>query len=332
MAAALLACPACGRLRYADRLKALAAAAGAATAAHDTLGALTAWREALDLLPPDSRQHAVVAETIAELSKRIDAAPNAAPAPPKPKWASRGGVLGAIGLVIWKLKFVLVLLLTKGKLLLLGLTKGSTLFSMLFSLSIYWRLFGWKWAVGVVVSIYIHEMGHVAALRRFGIPATAPMFIPGFGAMIRSRFYPKEVVAQARVGLAGPFWGLGAAFAAYLVFLATHAAAWGALAEFGAWLNLFNLLPVWQLDGAHGFRALTRTQRWIAVAVLGVVWALTAEGLLLLLMIGAAAAALTGVAGIPPERPDRRTLLDYAFLVAALGALTTIPVPLTALR
>jgi Zn-dependent protease len=204
----------------------------------------------------------------------------------------------------------------------------STLFSMFLSLGVYWRTFGWKWAVGVVASIYVHEMGHVAMLRKFGIPATAPMFLPGIGAVIRSRFYPHDVVAQARVGLAGPIWGLGAAITCYAVYLATGEPAWGALAEIGAWINLFNLLPVWQLDGTHGFRALTREQRWLAAGVIGLAWLVTTKGLLVVLLIGAVLAAATGT---PAKEPDRRALVEYAILIAALSALATVPVPISAL-
>ena len=74
-------------------------------------------------------------------------------------------------------------LLTKGKLLLFGLSKGTTFLSMLAALGVYWTLWGWKFALGFVLSIYVHEMGHVAAMKRFGLAATAPMFIPGFGAL-----------------------------------------------------------------------------------------------------------------------------------------------------
>jgi Zn-dependent protease len=218
--------------------------------------------------------------------------------------------------------------LTKGKILLLGLTKGSTFFSMLLSLSVYWTAFGWKWALGVVASIYVHEMGHVAMLRRFGIPASAPMFIPGFGAMIRSRYYPKDVVADARVGLAGPMWGLAAALACLVIYVWTELPAWGALAHVGAWINLFNLLPVWQLDGAHGFRALTRPQRWVAVVVIAAAWALSREGLLVLLLIGAVWAAW---GGRPAERGDARALVEYAGLVIVLSAFTGIPISVEAL-
>ena len=328
IAPGLLACPSCRRLVYADELKRFADSAARATAEGNLTLALESWREAMHRLPSDSRQYETIAARVAELSRQVDASGSTPPAP-KPAWAARGGIVGVAALFLWKFKFLLAFVLTKGKLLLLGLTKGSTFFSMLLSLSVYWRAFGWKWAAGVVGSIYIHEMGHVAMMRRFGIPFAAPMFIPGVGAVIRSRLYPKEAIADARIGLAGPIWGLGAAVAAYLVYLATDLPAWGALAEVGAWINLFNLLPVWFLDGARGFRALSRVQRWVATAGLAVMWYMTAEGLLVLLMVVAAGASWLGT---PAERPDRRTLIEYLVLVVVLSIMTTIPVPMTALR
>lgn len=285
---------------------------------------MTAWRAALELLPQNSGQYATVTARIAELGRQGPAKTEQE----RPPWTKRAGVLGAIALFLWKFKLVIAFMLTKGKLLLLGFTKAGTLFSMLLSLGVYWQAFGWKWAVGVVASIYVHEMGHVAMLRQYGIPATAPMFLPGVGAVIRSRFYPKDVVAQARVGLAGPMWGLGAALVCYLVYVTTGLRAWGALAEIGAWINLFNLTPVWQLDGAHGFKALSRQQRWVAVAAIAAAWLISSKGLLILLLVCAVLAALDRNA---PEQPDRRTLVEYVVLIAALTALATIPVPVSAL-
>lgn len=88
--------------------------------------------------------------------------------PAKPNWANRAGTPGAILLFLWKFKVVLAFLLTKGKLLLLGFTKGSTFISMLLFLGVYRAAWGWKFAAGFVASIYVHEMGHVAMLQRFG--------------------------------------------------------------------------------------------------------------------------------------------------------------------
>lgn len=275
----------------------------------------------LDLLPPNSRQYATVTQRIAELGRQGPAQRKAEP-PPSTK---RVGILGVIALFLWKFKVVVFFLLTKGKLLLLGLTKTSTLFSMILSLGVYWQAFGWKWAFGVVASIYVHEMGHVAKLRQFGIPATAPMFLPGIGAVIRSRFYPTDVVAQARVGLAGPIWGLGAALTCFLIYEVTGLPAWGALAEIGAWINLFNLTPIWQLDGSRGFRSMSRAERWFAALALAVMWSVTHASLLVLMLIVATFHNLVQPA---PAEGDRTATAQYVGLVVALSMLTMIPVRL----
>src|SRR5438093_6420356 len=324
VAPALLACPSCQRLFHADELKRLAATAQRAEQAGDPSGALTAWRQALDLLPTDATQHKVVAVRIAALSRSLDGGP--ATVKQGSPWGKGAAGVGALGALLLKFKFAFVFVLTKAKLLLLGLTKAGTLLSMLLSAGVYWTIWGWKFAFGIVLSIYIHEMGHVQALQRYGIKATAPMFIPGIGAVIRLKQYPTDAREDARVGLAGPLWGLGAALAVYAIYRVTNVAVWGAIAHFGAWVNLFNLVPVWQLDGARGFRALTRGQRWIAVAVIAVMWFATSEGLLVLL--GVAAAATLGF-GLADYEPGVTALLQYAFLVGILSLMTRIGVPAT---
>src|SRR5216683_7924946 len=322
IAPALLACPSCQRLVHSDALKRLAAEAERTAQSGDMSAALAAWRQALELLPPDSTQHTVVSARILELSRALDSRP-AATKHGSP-WGKGAAGVGAVGALLVKFKFVLLFVLTKAKLLLLGLTKGGTLLSMLLSAGLYWTIWGWKFEFGLVLSIYIHEMGHVQALQRYGIKATAPMFIPGVGALVRLKQYPADRREDARVGLAGPIWGLATALVAYALYRVTGSGLWGAIAHFGAWVNLFNLTPVWQLDGGRGFRALTRLQRWIAAAVIAATWFLTGEGLLALL--GIAAAANAGFAA-PAEQPDRTALFQYSFLVVVLGALTRIAVP-----
>jgi Zn-dependent protease len=244
--------------------------------------------------------------------------------------ATTGGI-GALALLAWKFKFVALFLLGKAKFLLLGLTKASTFLSMFASLGLYWAAFGWQLAAGLVVSIYIHEMGHVAALARYGIRATAPLFIPGVGAVIRLRQRLTDPGQDAQVGLAGPLWGLGAAVAAFLIFLVTGKPIWGAIAKLGAVLNLFNLMPIWQLDGGRAFHALSRRQRWFAAAVLGALWFLitpsTQDGpergtLILVTLVAAFQAAF----GSPAREPDRRALAVYVLVSAALAPLLLIPV------
>ncbi len=325
LAPSFLTCPSCHRLVHAERLKSLAGEAEGAIAAGRPALARDAWRQALDLLPPGSRQATIVALKIAELSQQVTTTePDAADEQQKHSWVKRAGALGGLVLVLWKFKFLLVFVLTKGKLLLLGLTKSSTLFSMILSMGVYWTAWGWKFALGLVLSMYVHEMGHVAALQRYGIKATAPMFIPGLGAMVRLDQYPANPAEDARVGLAGPLWGLGAAAFAYAVFVATAIPFWAAIARTGALLNLFNLLPVWQLDGGRGYSALSSGQRWLLTAALGAAWYATGEALLALIGGVAAVRAFGGTAAVVP---DHGALGQFVFLVVALSALTVIQVP-----
>ena len=314
VAPSLLACPSCQALVHAAELKRLAALGEGAEGAGRTTEALQHWNDVLALLPPESAQHAAVRERVARLAAGDRASPGAGGA------AARSSPFGRAWLAA---AGVGLFLLGKGKLLLLGLTKLKTLGSMLAFLGVYWSLWGWKFALGFVVAIYVHEMGHVAALARYGIRADAPMFIPGLGAYVRMRQLPATAAQDARVGLAGPIWGLAAGLAAYGVFLATGAPIWSAIARSAGWLNLFNLLPVWQLDGGRGFRALSRPQRWGAALALGVAWAATQQGLLLLLLLVAAWQAFRDA----PDESDHAVLATYAGLVAVLAWLSMVAVP-----
>jgi Zn-dependent protease len=208
-----------------------------------------------------------------------------------------------------------ILLLTKAKFLLLGLTKLSTFVSMFGFFAVYWSLHGWPLALGLAISIYIHEMGHVWVLRRLGIHAGAPLFIPGVGAVVMLKERITDPIVDARIGLAGPVWGLGAAIAAWLVALATGAPIWMAIAELTAFINLFNLTPVWQLDGSRGFNAMTRNDRWTAVATIGVMAWVTGVGLLWILGAVAVWRALRG----DPGPGHSRTLFTYQALVVVLS-------------
>jgi Zn-dependent protease len=227
-----------------------------------------------------------------------------------------------VALVLWKFKFLAFMVLSKGKLLLLGLTKASTFLSMFAMVGVYWTAFGFKFALGLVLSIYIHEMGHVAALARYGVAATAPLFIPGLGAFIRVKQAFTDPRQEARVALAGPIWGLGAALVCALVFTVTHDRLWLALAQFGAFVNLFNLMPIWQLDGGRVFRSFTRPQRWLAVTALATAWAITGDGVHLVLMLVGVARTLFDK---PSEEPDRGALGQYIALVAALSFMAYSP-------
>lgn len=318
---ALLVCPSCNALVHAEDLKQLAAPAERAERAGDTARALALWRQALDRLPPRTAQYdAILARTMSLGARAGASAREAEIARTRAKYGKYGSVVSAIAVFLVKFKFLIILVLTKGKLLLLGLTKLSTLSSMAVFLGFDARLFGWALALGIVVSIYVHEMGHVAALHRHGIKASSPMFLPGIGAFIRSQQRIHGEWAEADVGLAGPLWGMGAALVAYGIYRATNVGYWATLAGWGALINLFNLLPVWQLDGAHAFKAMSRPHRVTATLVLLAAAVLSHERMIWLPFLGAAWAVFRR----PAARADVRALGYYVFLVGALTLIAAV--------
>jgi len=163
------------------------------------------------------------------------------------------GPLIAVGLVLLKLGAKLkavLLLLPKLKLF-------TTSASMLVSIGAYALIWGWKFAVGFVLLLLLHEVGHVIQLRREGIKASAPMFIPFLGAVIAAKSMGDDAAAEARVGLAGPILGSVATLVPLGIWLATGEPFWQALAYVGFFLNLLNLLPVLPLDGGRAMAALS---------------------------------------------------------------------------
>src|SRR5262249_16073546 len=122
--------------------------------------------------------------------------------PPRPQSALRrrlSAIGAAIAALLAKFKAILVLL---PKLKLLA-SSGT----ILVSLAAYALLWGRPFAAGFIALLFVHEMGHVIALRRGGLKASAPMFIPFMGAVIAARSLGRNALAEARVGLAGPVLG-----------------------------------------------------------------------------------------------------------------------------
>jgi Zn-dependent protease len=172
--------------------------------------------------------------------------------------------LGAIGLFLAKVG-------AKLKLLLLVLPKiklFTTSATMLVSVGAYTLIWGWKFAVGFVLLLFVHEMGHVIQLRREGVKASAPMFIPFLGAVIAARSFGGNALSEARVGLAGPIVGSLAAAALIPIASATGNDLFTALAFTGFFLNLFNLLPVVPLDGGRAMAALSPWMWLVGLAAL----------------------------------------------------------------
>lgn len=207
------------------------------------------------------------------MEQRVDWLPPVTPTPPvapeevglppeQPQSTLRRllGPLFVLGAILAKFKGVL-LILPKIKLL----TTSST---MLVSVAAYSLIWGWKFAAGFVLLLLVHEMGHVIQLRREGIEASAPMFIPFLGAVVAAKSLGDDAAAEARVGLAGPILGsLGAALL-IPVWLITDNDFWQALAFTGFFLNLFNLLPVVPLDGGRAMAAMAPWMWFVGLAAM----------------------------------------------------------------
>jgi Zn-dependent protease len=149
-----------------------------------------------------------------------------------------------------------------GALLLSKVKFATVLVSMLVSVAAYTLLWGWEFAAGFVLVLLVHEYGHVFQLRREGIRATAPLFIPFLGAVVGMREMPKNAAAEAKVGLAGPIAGTAASLVVLAIYAITGAEFWRALAYAGFLLQLFNLAPVLPLDGGRAMAALS-TKIWL---------------------------------------------------------------------
>jgi Zn-dependent protease len=184
----------------------------------------------------------------------------------------------------------LVLLATKAKAVLLLLPKlkiFTTSWTMLVSIGAYALIWGWTFAIGFVLLLLLHELGHVIQLRREGVEASAPMFIPFLGAVIAAKSMGDDAAAEARVGLAGPILGSIATLVPLAIWLATGSEFWQALAYVGFLINLLNLLPVLPLDGGRAMAALSPWVWWVGYAALvGLTFAFPNPIMLLILLFG----------------------------------------------
>lgn len=139
---------------------------------------------------------------------------------------------------------------------------ATTIISLVVSFGGYAIFYGPWFAVALLTMIFVHEMGHVVEIRRQGMQATAPIFIPFMGAAIFQRSHPTDAFKQALIGIAGPIAGTLGATAAFALYGATQNELYLLMAWIGFYINLFNLLPVWMLDGAW---ILAPVSKWFQV-------------------------------------------------------------------
>jgi len=165
-----------------------------------------------------------------------------------------GAFLVLIGKFFAKLKYILLPILKFG----LPILKTGS--SMILSIGIYAMAWGWQYALGFVLLIFVHECGHLIAARRIGLKVGAPVFIPFMGAFIALKEAPPDAWIEAQVGIGGPILGTLGALGCEGIYLATGNELFVALANSGFFLNLFNLAPIGFLDGG---RIVTALSPWL---------------------------------------------------------------------
>ena len=176
---------------------------------------------------------------------------------------------------------VLLLLLTGAKFGKIALTGGTMLLSMV----TYSFFFGWWYAVGFVLLIFLHEMGHFVAAKQRGLNVGAPTFIPFVGAWIQLKDQPFDVETEAYIGIAGPVAGTLASVACYYAAESLHSQLLLALAYAGFMLNLFNLIPIAPLDGGRITAIISPKVWWVGVPILVALFFVNRSPMLLLVAL-----------------------------------------------
>jgi len=217
---------------------------------------------------------AVASSMMQEAEARRASAPGGATWVP---WLRRWGPLGMVAaFLLTKLGWVVMAL----KALQLG-----SLLSMGLMVWVYAQFWGLPFAVGFVVLIFVHEMGHALAMRQQGIRFSAPVFIPFVGAVIAMRGMPRNAWVEAVVGIGGPLLGTAGAAVCLAVGLTTGSGFWFALAATGFLLNLFNMIPVSPLDGGRVVGVLTRWLWLVGYVIGGVVFFATRSPIVFLILL-----------------------------------------------
>ena len=297
------ACPECHTLVYGAELNAIARDAKALEAKGDFAQAREVWNRSLPLLPPDSKQAEWVRERVRALEVAQTSRERQAGQQNHP-WARRLGPLAPIAIV-----------LAKSKGLLLAIFKLKFLFSFISFIVLYAAMFGWRFGLGIAVSVLVHELGHYIDIKRRGLPAEMPVFLPGLGAYVKWDALGVSKRDRAQISLAGPLAGWIAAACCYLLYAQSHDPVWAALARTGAVLNILNLVPVWVLDGAKAVDAMGQMERMGLLAAVLAMWLYTSEGIFIFVAAG------TGWRLFTKDKPAKDDWSTWFYFVAVLVAL-----------
>jgi len=298
--AGALVCKTCSALVHAERLSLISQQAELLEQQGQLLQARDLWLSALPLLPPTATQAGWIRDHARQLEQdQVSAAPK-----PENAWARKLGPAAPIAILLAKSKT------------LLALFKLNFLLSLAGFIAVYWGLWGAKFGVGFAVLILIHEMGHFIDIKRRGLPADMPIFLPGLGAYVRWRSLGVSDETRAAISLAGPLAGLISSVACAFFYLKTGNALWAALARSGAWLNVLNLIPVWTFDGGQAAAALSRLERLVLLTAALALWLLLRENVFLLVALGAGWRIFTKDL---PAHPSPATTTYFLAVLTALG-------------
>lgn len=297
----MLACPQCHALIHGEELLRITTSAKSLEADNNPAQAQQVWQQALALLPHDSTQAQWVRDHLATL-QRVFPAPQ-----PKHSWATKLGPLAPIAIF-----------LAKSKTILFAIFKLKFLLSLGAFVAVYWSLYGMKFGGGFALLILLHEMGHYLDIRRRGLPADMPVFLPGLGAYVRWDGMGVTRKTRAAVSLAGPLAGLLGAAVCALLYFRTNYGLWAALGHSSAVLNVLNLTPVWILDGGQAANALDRTERIALLVACLLVWLVASQSIFFLVAAGVTYRLFTK--DLPPL-PSHSTLIYYLSLIAGYALL-----------
>jgi Zn-dependent protease len=301
-----LACDHCHALVHSEELEKLSGEAKALEANGDLRQAREKWLTALQLLPPTSTQ----AEWIKQHAQALDGtADSAQPAAPRDnQWARQMGAASPI-----------TLLGDKSSIQAQPRFKWTSVLSFAAFIAIYSYASGWKFGISFAVLILIHEMGHFVDIKRRGLPADMPVFLPGLGAYVRWQALGVPLQTRAQVSLAGPLAGFLASVACAVVWWQTGDPFWASLARVGAILNLLNLIPVWALDGGQAALALSKAERIVLLIVCVTLGLALKQNMFYLVALGAGYRAF--FAADLPAHPSRTTTIYFVVVLVALGVI-----------
>jgi Zn-dependent protease len=306
LAPGALVCGHCQALVYSAQLEALAAQAQALETRGEWLRAREQWLVGLQFLPPTSTQadwikgHARELESAAAGAQSSLVHPNqrVQPLGLSPAASAAPGPTS----VAVQPKF-----------------RWTFLLSFVAFVLIYSAASGVTFGIGFAVLILIHEMGHFVDIKRRGLPADMPVFLPGLGAYVRWQALGVSLKTRSQVSLAGPLAGLLAAVVCAAIWWQTKNPVWASLARIGAILNLLNLIPLWILDGGQAVLALSKVERIGLLAASIALGVVLKQQMFILVALGVAYQAF--FAKNLPAQSSRSTTVYYVAVLAALGLL-----------